>query len=69
MPSIPKKPTGIPKFKISLKTALNQPLLYRLNGYKNGIHADPKIARKHNFKRPIMHGIAILEFCVKQIIQ
>ena len=69
IPSLPKKPTNPCKYKITGKIALNQPLLYRLNGYKNGIHVDPKIAKKNNFDRPIMHGIGTLEFCVKEIIQ
>jgi len=46
-----------PAFRVEVQTALNQALLYRLNGDINPIHARPEIAKEAGFDRPILHGL------------
>lgn len=55
-------PHAIPErradFSVEMKTLPNMALLYRLNGDWNPLHADPEVARKAGFERPILHGLA-----------
>ncbi|MFS1286899.1 MaoC/PaaZ C-terminal domain-containing protein [Pseudomonas piscis] len=56
----PKPPEGDPSFVIDLPTRPEQALYYRLNGDHNPLHADPQVAIKAGFPRPILHGLCTL---------
>jgi acyl dehydratase len=53
-------PEGAPDLTIDLPTRPEQALYYRLNGDDNPLHADPDIAEKAGFPRPILHGLCTL---------
>lgn len=54
-PAIPER---APDEVCELPTPRHMALLYRLNGDWNPLHADPEVARKAGFERPILHGLA-----------
>jgi acyl dehydratase len=49
-------PERAPDIVLDVQTLPQSALLYRLNGDLNPLHADPEIARKAGFGRPILHG-------------
>ena len=55
---LPKPPQTAPTHQVSYVTAANLALIYRLASDPNPLHADPAVARKAGFKRPILHGLA-----------
>ena len=48
-----RKPDG----SVTLETRKDQALLYRLNGDRNPLHADPVLAKRVGFPAPILHGL------------
>jgi acyl dehydratase len=53
-------PAGAPDITFDLATRPEQALYYRLNGDDNPLHADPAVAAKAGFPRPILHGLCTL---------
>ncbi|MGE0338156.1 MAG: MaoC/PaaZ C-terminal domain-containing protein [Gammaproteobacteria bacterium] len=49
-------PTRAPDQLCDLPSLPQQALIYRLCGDMNPLHADPAVARKGGFERPILHG-------------
>jgi acyl dehydratase len=53
-------PEGTPDIIVDLPTRPEQALYYRLNGDDNPLHADPELAARAGFPRPILHGLCTL---------
>lgn len=71
-PSGPKagnaKPDRAPDGVAEVPTLHQQALLYRLNGDKNPLHADPEFAKRGGFDRPIIHGLCSYGIACKAIV-
>ncbi|TGE01659.1 MaoC/PaaZ C-terminal domain-containing protein [Methylobacterium nonmethylotrophicum] len=53
-------PDTPPDVAVEMPTRPEQALYYRLNGDDNPLHADPAVAAKAGFPRPILHGLCTL---------
>ena len=53
-------PDTPPDVVVAMPTRPEQALYYRLNGDDNPLHADPAVAAKAGFPRPILHGLCTL---------
>ncbi|GAA4331180.1 MaoC/PaaZ C-terminal domain-containing protein [Pigmentiphaga soli] len=57
IPPAPAVPQREPDHRCDLPVLPQAALLYRLNGDRNPLHADPEVARRAGFDRPILHGM------------
>jgi acyl dehydratase len=62
-------PDRAPDFVDEIATSNRAALLYRLNGDRNPIHADPQIALKAGFAQPILHGLCAYGICGFSILR
>lgn len=60
-----RKPDGT----VTLETRKDQALLYRLNGDRNPLHADPVLAKKVGFPAPILHGLCTYGTACRALLQ
>ena len=58
-----------PDFTDTQTTRPEAALLYRLMGDYNPLHADPAVARKAGFERPILHGLASYGLVCRAILR
>ena len=61
-------PERAPDDVVSIPTALNSALVYRLSGDYNPIHADPAKAASAGFDRPILHGLCSFGIATRAIL-
>jgi acyl dehydratase len=56
-PAPHRAPRRDPDLICDIPTRVDQALLFRLNGDRNPLHADPQTARQAGFDVPILHGL------------
>jgi len=67
---LPSPPDGAaPDFRVEYQTRKDQALLYRLNGDRNPLHADPDFAKMAGFPAPILHGLCTYGFATRAVLQ
>jgi acyl dehydratase len=62
-------PERAPDKTIELATLDRAALIYRLSGDYNPVHADPAIARKAGFEKPILHGLCSLGIATRAVLR
>lgn len=62
-------PDRKPDRTVTLETRKDQALLYRLNGDRNPLHADPALAKKVGFPAPILHGLCTYGTACRALLQ
>lgn len=61
-------PDRAPDLVFTAETRPEQALLYRLNGDRNLIHADPHLAKSVGFRQPILHGACTYAIACREIL-
>jgi acyl dehydratase len=63
---VPERPADL---TLDFPTRPDQALLYRLNGDRNPLHADPAFAKMVGFERPILHGLCTFGITCRAVLQ
>lgn len=68
-PAPHRVPRRDPDMSCDLPTRVDQALLFRLNGDRNPLHADPATARRAGFDAPILHGLCTYGIACRAILK
>ena len=66
LPAVPERAADI---EVTYATRPEAALVYRLSGDVNPLHADPDIALKAGFERPILHGLCTYGMAARAVIE
>ena len=66
LPAVPERAAEI---EVSYATRPETALIYRLSGDVNPLHADPDVAAKAGFDRPILHGLCTYGMGARAVIE
>ena len=66
LPAVPERRADL---EVSYETRPEAALIYRLSGDINPLHADPDVAAKAGFDRPILHGLCTYGMGARAVIQ
>ena len=66
LPAVPARPADL---EVSYGTRAEAALIYRLSGDVNPLHADPDVAAKAGFDRPILHGLCTYGMAARAVIE
>lgn len=69
VPSVHRLPEREPDRQVTLTTLPQAALIYRLSGDDNPLHADPVVARRAGFERPILHGLCTMGMAVHAVLR
>lgn len=67
--ALPAVPEREPDAMMDMATLPSAALLYRLNGDRNPIHAQPSAARAAGFDRPILHGLCTFGMAARALVR
>ncbi|WP_423454877.1 MaoC/PaaZ C-terminal domain-containing protein [Ottowia sp. VDI28] len=67
--ALPSLPESAPDAVLELPTRPEAALVYRLSGDVNPLHADPEVAAKAGFPKPILHGLATWGNAGRAVVQ
>ncbi len=62
-----KVPDRAADWRVEEHIASEQALLYRLSGDHNPLHADPELAKKVGFEKPILHGLCTYGYVARAV--
>lgn len=68
-PAPHRAPRRDPDMSCESRTRIDQALLFRLNGDRNPLHADPGVAARAGFDRPILHGLCTYGIACRAIMK